>query len=392
MKIFLSFFAVLFIISPAISQQYQKLHIKSILVDTHNDILTNAFEKNVSFDQDLKGKTHSDLARMKEGGVDVQIFSVWCDGLQKDPFKYANRQIDTLYEWIARNPEKMMLVKTPGQLTLAVKEKKLAAMIGVEGGHMVENEMNKLDALFNRGVRYMTLTWNNSNPWATSAMEETNDSLLHQPKGLSEFGRKVVRRMNEMGMIVDLSHVGEQTFYDAIQTTTKPVILSHSSVYTLNHVFRNVKDEQIRAVGKNGGVVQINFYSGFLDSTYDRKNQAFMAEHQAERDSMLRINAEPYFADVFLYEKYGLEVQKMRAPLSLVIDHIDYVAKMIGVDHVGLGSDFDGINSTPQQLDDVTTYPLITKELLKRGYSKKEVRKILGGNFIRVFKANSKTN
>ena len=185
----------------------------------------------------------------------------------------------------------------------AVKEKKLAAMIGVEGGHMIENDLAKLDAFFDRGVRYMTLTWNNSTPWATSAMEETNDTLLHQPKGLSDFGKKVIRRMNELGMMVDLSHVGEQTFYDAMQTTTKPVILSHSSVYSLNPVFRNVKDDQIKAIGKNGGVIQINFYSGFLDSTYERKNKAFMAEHKAERDSLLKINPEPYFARIFFIRK-----------------------------------------------------------------------------------------
>lgn len=370
------------------AQSYLELHDKAIVVDTHNDILTTCLEKNYRFDQDLKGKTHSDLNRMRAGGIDVEVFSVWCDGLQKNPYAYANRQIDTLYAWAERNPSSMMIVKTSSELSQAVKQHKLAAMMGMEGGHMIENDITKLDSLYNRGVCYMTLTWNNSNPWATSAMEETNDSLLHQPKGLSEYGKKIVHRMNELGMLVDVSHVGEQTFWDAINTTTKPVIASHSCAYTLCPVFRNLKDDQIKAIGKNGGVIQLNFFSGFLDSNYQKKNNAFLARHKAERDSLLKARPEPYFADEYLYTTYKDEVKDIRAPFHLLFDHLAYIIKLIGVDHVGLGSDFDGINSSPQQLDDVTCYPLITKELLNRGYSKKDIKKILGGNFIRVFKAN----
>ena len=382
--------AIIFFIitNSSIAQDYRKLHFKSILADTHNDILTTALDKGVSFDQNLKGKTHSDLQRMKEGGVDVQVFSVWCDGLKKNPYAYANLQIDTLYAWTVRNPSEMMIVKTPDDLKLAVKQHKLAAMIGMEGGHMMENNLNKLDSLFNRGVRYMTLTWNNSNPWATSAMEETRDTLLHQPKGLSAFGKQVVQHMNKLGMMVDLSHVGERTFWDAINTTTKPVIVSHSCCYSLCHAYRNLKDDQIKAVGKNGGVIHLNFYSGFLDSNYHRLDSIFDLRHKVEKDSLLKQNPEPYFANKILYEKYNTEVQQMRAPLSLLLDHLDHIVQLIGADHVGLGSDFDGINSTPQQLDDVTGYPLITKELLARGYSKKDIKKILGGNFVRLFEEN----
>jgi len=379
----------LFIGQLSFGQQYQRLHQQSILIDTHNDILTNAFEKQVSFDQELTGKTHSDLQRMKEGGVDIQIFSVWCDGLQQQPFAYANRQIDTLYAWVNRNPTNMMLVKTTADIKAAIAQKKFGAMIGVEGGHMIENDMRKLDSLFKRGARYMTLTWNNSNPWATSAMEETKDSLLHQPKGLSAFGKKLVEHMNDIGMLVDISHVGEATFWDVMNTTTKPVIASHSSAYALCPVFRNLKDDQLQAIGKNGGVVQVNFYSRFLDSNYNRNEAAFTASHKAERDSLLQANPEPYFADLFLFEKYAAEVNNLKAPLSLLVNHIVHIARVAGIDHVGIGSDFDGINSTPQQLYDVTTYPLLTKALLQGGFSKKDVRKILGGNFMRVFFDNS---
>jgi len=386
-----SLLVVMLLLAPMISsaQDYHKLHHKSILVDTHNDILTTAFEKNVSFDQDLKGKTHSDLQRMLDAGVDAQIFSVWGDGLKPDPFAYVNRQIDTLYAWISRNPSRMMLVKTPAEFKTAIKQHKLASMIGVEGGHMIENDLTKLDKLFERGARYMTLTWNNSTPWATSAMNETNDSALKQPKGLSAFGKEVVKRMNTLGMMVDLSHVGERTFWDAIQTTTKPVIVSHSCAWQLTPVFRNLKDDQIRAVGKNGGVIHLNFYSGFVDSNFFKKTDEFLLKHKAEKDSLLKLNPEPYFMHVKLFEKYPAEVQAMRPPLSLLVDHLDYIVKMIGVDHVGMGSDFDGVNSLPLQLDDITGFPLITKELVARGYSKKDIKKILGGNFIRLFKANN---
>ena len=381
----------LFCNADAQAQTYISLTQKAILVDTHNDLLSQCTEHGYSFDQDLKGKTHSDLQRFKEGGVDAQFFSVFCDGLKKDPFLFANRQIDTLYATIARNPNKISLVRTPAELLQAVHDQKLAALIGVEGGHMIENDRSKLDSLFKRGVRYMTLTWNNSTPWATSAFEENHDSLLHQPKGLNEFGKQIVRHMNELGMMVDISHVGEHTFWDVINTTTKPVIASHSSVYSLCPVPRNLKDEQIKAIAKNGGVIQLNFYSGFLDSNYSKHNAAFEANHKAERDSLVKAHeGSQFFANEYLFTKYHDEVVNLRAPLSLLIAHLEYIVHLVGVDHVGLGSDFDGIESPPQQLDDVTTYPLITKALLERGYSKKDIIKILGGNLIRVFKSNTK--
>ena len=374
------------------AQSYKRIHKKAILVDTHNDLLSECFEKHVSFDQDLTGKTQSDLNRFAKGGVDAQVFSVWCDGKKENPYNYAKTQIDTLYATAQRHPDKITIVTNSKELKKAVKQKKLAAMIGVEGGHMIENDINKLDTLYSRGVRYMTLTWNNSTPWATSAMEETHDSLLHQPKGLSNFGKQIVREMNRIGMMVDLSHVGEKTFWDAIETTNKPVLVSHSCAYTLCPVYRNLKDDQIKAVGKNGGVIDINFYSAFLDSNYAKRESAFMAKHKKERDSLLATNIDKDLVASTIYKKYKEEFYAISPPLSLIIDHIDYVVKLIGIDHVGIGSDFDGVSdATPQQLADVTSYPLITKALLERGYSKKDVYKILGGNFIRVFKANENT-
>jgi membrane dipeptidase len=234
----------------------------------------------------------------------------------------------------------------------------------------------------------MTLTWNNSTAWASSAADERAKNDLGHPYGLNLFGEQVVRKMNELGMIVDISHVGEKTFYDAIRVTTKPVIASHSCTYALCPVPRNMTDDQIRALGKNNGVINLNFYSGFVDSTFSSKNNTFIKKHQAEKDSMLKVNPSDFYANLFIHEKYKEEMDNTRPSIKLLVDHLDHIVKLIGVNHVGLGSDFDGINSAPRELNDVTNMPLITEELMKRGYSKADIFKILGGNFIRVFKAN----
>ena len=370
------------------SQKYKKIHTKAVLVDTHNDFPSASIEKKVSFDSDLLGVTHSDLERMRKGGVDVQVFSIFCGPEQRQPYAFANREIDSVYEWVRREPNKMVLVKTPDELKAAIKAKKLAAMIGVEGGHMIEDKIENLDQLYVRGARYLTLTWNNSTSWATSALDETTkgDSLRH--KGLTDLGKKIVERMNELGMLIDVSHNGEQTFWDAINLTKKPVIASHSSVWAFCHHRRNLKDDQIKAIAKNGGVIHLNFYAGFLDSTYEKKALAFQARHKKEIDSLITAGTQPNYARIITMEKYKGEVESMRPPLSLLLDHLDYIVKLVGVDHVGLGSDFDGIEAGPKELNGVQDFPLITKGLRERGYGKKEIRKILGENFLRVFRAN----
>jgi membrane dipeptidase len=370
------------------AQNARKIHFKSVLIDTHNDVPTTAIDAGVSFDQALLHKTHSDLQRMKEGGVDAQFFSIWCDGLKQNPYAWANREIDTVLAWTARNPSKMMQAFTAADIVKAARQNKLAVLFGVEGGHMIENDLGKLEALYKRGVRYMTITWNNSTPWATSALDETTkaDSLTHT--GLTPFGKQVIQKMNTLGMLVDLSHVGEQTFWDAIATTTKPVLVSHSCVYALCAHRRNLKDEQIKAVAKNGGVIHLNFYSGFLDPAFEARSDAFTTRHKTEMDSLLKVNPEPYFMQVYLFNKYPDEVKGLRPPLSLLLDHLDYIVKMISADYVGLGSDFDGVNSLPEGLNGVEDFPKITDELVKRGYSRKDIQKILGGNLLRVLRAN----
>lgn len=366
----------------------QEIHFKSILVDTHNDCLTACIEKKVSLDNDLTGINHSDLARFKRGGVDYQLFSVWCDGEKAKPYAWAMREMDSLYAVAARNPDKIVMAKSWKDIQRALKEHKLVAQFGVEGGHMIEGDLHNLENFYNRGVRYMTLTWNNSPGWASSHADEKNPNFKGE-KGLTDFGKKVVQKMNQLGMIVDVSHVGEATFWDAINTTTKPVIASHSNAYRICPVSRNLKDDQIIAIGKNGGVIHLNFFSGFVDVDFFQKDAAFRKNHAAEIDSLIASGMQTEYAFTMISDKYPQESDAIKPDLEQLMKHFDHIVKLIGVDHVGLGSDFDGINSAPKQLKTVLDYPLFTQALIARGYSDKEVSKVLGGNFLRVYKANN---
>jgi membrane dipeptidase len=381
-------------LNNASAQSYKNIHNNAIVIDGHNDFFTYAIDSGYQFEQNLTGKTQSDLQRMKEGGIDVQVFCVWNDQEMKQPFSNANLQLDFLDACVKHNPDKMKLVYSPGDLEQAVTQKKFGVMIGVEGGHMIEDDLNKLDSFYKRGVRYMTLTWQNSTTWATSAKDETKNTVPNPKKGLNDFGKQVIKRMNELGMMIDISHVGEQTFWDVINMTTKPIIASHSCVYNLSKTYHNLKDDQIKAIGKNNGIIMVAFVPHFLDSNWVKRILAFDAQHKAEEDSVLKTNNDANFLGRFIYSKYPRESELIDSvPMSILIDHIDYIVKMIGVDHVGLGSDFDGMLDFPnlrQGLNGngVLDFPKITEALVQRGYSKKDIEKILGGNFIRVFKAN----
>ena len=400
MKYYL-FGVIVFFTQIVSAQSSHKLHFRSVLIDTHNDVLSSTVLEGKDISHRLSSG-QSDLDRWKEGGLDVQFFSVWTgekarntearpdDSVGRGFFKDANQEIDSLEAIDKRNADRMMMAFHYRDVKKGIRKHKLVALLGVEGGHMIENDLNKLGSLFKHGAGYMTLTWNNSTDWATSAMDETEhaDSLKH--KGLTEFGKQVVRKMNELGIIVDLSHTGEQTFYDAIATTTKPVLLSHSSVWNICPVFRNVKDEQIKAVAKNGGVICINFYPGFLDSNFAKK----MAELEGTKGKHIKDSLQQYYDAAKMNEiwrKYfSAELEPYRPTISQLVDHIDYIVKLVGDDYVGIGSDFDGVSSLPKGMDDVTCYPKITEELLRRGYSKKSIKKILGRNVLRVMKANFK--
>lgn len=372
------------------AQRYATMHRRAFVADTHNDIPSAAIEKQVPFDADLKGKTHSDLARMRSGGVDAQMFSIFCDGAQKNPFLHAQREIDSVYAWVARNENEMMLVKNTADLQKARKTNKLAAMLGVEGGHMIENNIANLNTLYERGVRYLTITWNNSTSWATSAADETSlDGAKNSEgkKGLTAFGQEVIKKMNTLGMMVDVSHAGEQTFWDIMTTTQKPVIASHSCVWNLCMHRRNLKDDQIKAIARNGGVIFLNFYAGFLDSIYERKRDALFIKWQDEINVLIAKNIQTDYARMMVAEEHQEEMRAIRPSLDVLMDHLDYIVRLAGIDHVGLGSDFDGVEALPLPLEGVENMPLITQALLKRGYTKSAIQKILGENFLRVLKA-----
>lgn len=372
------------------AQSAAKIHRKAILVDTHNDILSSGVLDGLDISK-RQAEGHSDFPRWREGGLDVQFFSVWTGekARTKEGFYHdAVAEIDSLNVIVAKNPQEIVLARNYKEVKKGLRRHKIVALIGVEGGHMIESDMTKLQQLYDQGMRYLTLTWNNSTDWGTSAMDETLKSDSLPRKGLTDFGKQVVRRMNELGIIVDLSHTGEQTFYDAIATTTKPVMLSHSSVWNICPVFRNVKDEQIRAVAKNNGVICINFYSGFISKEYDRKVDELSARRQSFTDSLLVINNDSVAARRQWREYFRSEAKKAQPTLAHLVDHIDYIVKLVGDDYVGIGSDYDGVSALPAGMDDVTTYPKITEELIRKGYSKKSIKKILGGNVMRVMKAN----
>jgi membrane dipeptidase len=366
---------------------YLKFHYDAIVADTHNDVLLRAMEG-----EDISVETrvgHSDLVRLKKGGVDIQVFAVWVDPIafEKKPFKRAKDMIDTLYSIARRNSDKIAVVRNSAEIEKAIAEGKICAVIGVEGGHAIENSIEKLEELYKLGVRYLGLTWNNSTDWASSAFDETTNPDKVKITGLSEFGKKVVEKMNELGMIVDVSHLGEKAFWDVVKVTKKPIIASHSSVYKLCPHYRNLKDEQIKAIAQTGGVVFVNFYAEYIDSTFNTKRKKLEEKYKAQFDSIRVL----YEHDQNAYRRARRQLmqkiaEELRPPLDVLIDHIDYIAKLVGVDHVGIGSDFDGISITPLEMDDVTFLPNITKKLLERGYSTDDVKKILGGNFLRVFK------
>jgi membrane dipeptidase len=373
------------------AQSVKKMHSKAVLVDTHNDVLSSGVLDGIDISKRVK-EGHSDLDRWKEGGLDVQFFSVWTGDKPRNKegfFKDAKQEIDSLNILVLKNPFRMTLARDYREVKKGIRQGKLVALIGVEGGHMIEDDLGKLEELYKQDTRYMTLTWNNSTSWASSAMDETLHAETLKHKGLTDFGKRVVNKMNELGMIVDLSHTGEQTFYDALAVTTKPVLLSHSSVWSICPVFRNVKDDQIKALAKNGGVICINFYSGFISKEYDQRSTYLNGPgKKIIQDSLFGILQDSAAMKAQWQPYYDAEMNKVRPSIGKLVDHIDHIVKLVGDDYVGIGSDYDGVGSLPVGLEDVTTYPKITEELFRRGYSKKSINKILGGNVLRVMKAN----
>jgi len=367
---------------------YHTLHQEALVVDTHSDVLLQILRG-----QDFTRRStlgHIDLVRLREGGVDVQFFAAWPNPELYKPDKMFTQTlnlIDLFDKTMNRCSGQIQLARSPQEIYDLVGSGKIAACLGVEGGTAIENDLQKLEQLYNRGVRYLTLTWNDSPDWASSAQDEMKPAYPGIC-GLSEFGRQVVLRLNELGMMVDVSHSGEKTFWDVIHISTKPVIASHSCVYALAPHVRNLKDDQIRAIAKSNGLICINFYAGYLDVTFDQKFNHLRKSSAAHMDSVKK----QYAQDPSGYRKYQEnyyrnQTRDFRPDLGKIVDHLEYIINLIGDDYVGLGSDFDGFMVSPAGLDDVSYLPELTRIMLERGFSSERIGKILGANFMRVFQA-----
>lgn len=364
------------------SEDIMKLHRQAFVFDAHCDTAMRLFGDHPIDLADRHTDGHIDLPRAKEGGLDAQIFAVWVSPQMPEEAaaERARAMIDALWEQARKHPDGLEIALRGADVRRIVKEGKLAGVIGIEGGHLIGEDIEALRDYYARGARCMTLTWMNTNKWADSSDDTTMWG------GLTDFGRSVVQEMDRLGMIIDCSHVSEKTFFDVLETTKSPVLISHSCMRALTDIPRNVSDDVLRGVRKNGGVVCVNFFAGFLDKDFNDKVTAFWAEYRKKANEL----APQYGGDTEKawhalepeFEKRMMEIAPV--PLSRLIDHIDHAVKVAGIDHVGFGSDFDGINVTPVGLDDVSKLPLITRELVKRGYSDKDIRKILGGNLLRL--------
>jgi membrane dipeptidase len=377
---------------PSVSKQAMEIQNSAIVIDTHADTPQRFLDGNYDIGStDPKDPGHISLDKAKAGNLGAEFFSIWVDP-ETNQGHFARHTldlIDSVYEQAARHPDRMMMAFSVDDIERAHREHKLAALLGIEGGHSIENDIRLLRDFYRLGVRYMTLSWSNTNEWADSSGDIDNPRIEHH-NGLTEGGKQIVLEMNRLGMLVDISHVADKTFYDAIAISKSPIIASHSSARALTNHPRNMTDDMLRAVAKNGGVVQVNFYSAFVDENYRKAADAQMKDRDAAvkayTDQLKAAGKTVTYLDSDRIEReWAAKIP--RPPLSSLIDHIDHVAKVVGVDHVGLGSDFDGVSgATPEGIDSAADLPKITQALLDRGYSADDIRKILGGNLLRVFR------
>ncbi|OGF66425.1 MAG: hypothetical protein A2Y62_15905 [Candidatus Fischerbacteria bacterium RBG_13_37_8] len=362
-------------------QKALEIHQHALVIDTHCDTPMIMMNENIDIGK-RNDKGDFDLIRMKEGGVDAIFFAVFVsnDMDEKQPSKIALETIDEIYRQVGAYPELTEIAYSTQDIKKLHKTAKRAILIGMENGGPVEGSLPLLRIFYRLGVRYITLTHSNNNHISDS-------STAKEPKwnGLSEFGKEVVKEMNDLGMIIDVSHISDKAFYDVIEQSRVPVIASHSCVRALCDVPRNMSDDMIKALAKNGGVIQINFFSGFLDKEFYDKSEEIRRKYKPEMEAL----KEKYKDDRKGYWAEAVKLWRKDAPpapeIETLIDHIEFVIKLAGIDHVGLGSDFDGAGSFPTGLEDISGFPLITYHLLKRGYTESDIKKVLGENFMRIF-------
>src|SRR5271163_1826057 len=375
-----------------VSQKALDIQNSAIVIDTHADTPQRFLDENYDIaSTDPHDNGHISLDKARAGNLGAEFFSIWVepDTNQGHFARHSLDLIDSVYEQAARHPDRMMMAFSAADIERAHKEHKLAALMGIEGGHSIENDMHLLRDYYRLGVRYMTLSWSNTNEWADSS-GDINDPKVEHHNGLTDFGKQVVLEMNRLGMMVDISHVADKTFWDAIATTKAPVIASHSSARALVNAPRNMTDDMLRAVARNGGVVQVNFFNAFDDEDFRKAEEAQSKDVTAARQQFIdKSKAEGKTVNYIELDRIEREwmAKIPRPPLKSLIDHIDHIAKVAGLDHVGLGSDFDGVSgATPQGIDSAADLPKITQALLDRGYSADDIKKILGGNILRVLK------
>jgi len=370
--------------SDTISERAKKLHFSAIVVDTHDDTTQRLLDD--KFDLGARHADGSiDIPRMREGNLSAIFFSIWMSGKIAGPeaVKRAEAQIKAVHEQVSRHPKDLVLATTASEVRAAKKQGKIAVLMGVEGGHMINSNLDVLRSFANSGVHYMTLTHSVNVEWADSS----TDKPAHN--GLTDFGKDVVRRMNKLGMIVDISHVSDKTFYDVLEVSKAPPFASHSSCRAICDAPRNMTDQMMKDLAVKGGVVQINYHVGFLSQEFrdaekkDPKINDDIALQVRQRCGGDGNEACQLLEGDKLTREFVAQGKLPRVDYTKIIEHIDHAVKVAGVDHVGLGSDFDGANM-PYGMEDATMLPKITEALLRKGYSEGDVRKILGENTLRV--------
>jgi membrane dipeptidase len=374
----------------SISEEAKTLHFSSIVIDTHDDTTQRLLVP--QFDLAARHTDGNiDIPRMRDGGLSAIFFSIWIDGKIMGPaaVKQALDQIDAVRETVRRHPGELMLATTADEVRTAHAQGKIAALMGVEGGHMMGNDLSVLRTFGALGVRYMTLTHMVNDEWADSS----TDKPAHN--GLTDFGKDVVREMNRLGIMVDISHVSDKTFYDALAVSKAPIFASHSSCRALCNAARNMTDDMMRDLAKHGGVIQINYHVGFLSQElrdYEKAHPEADKAIEAEVTTRCGDNEACKLTTGDMVVREFMEQGKLpKVDWTLIIDHIDHAVKVAGIDHVGLGSDFDGA-VMPIGMQDVSHLPQITDALLKKGYSEADVRKILGENTLRVLAETQKVS
>jgi membrane dipeptidase len=377
-----------------ISPRARRIHDSAIVIDTHADTPQRFIDEHFDIGSITPvSEGNLDLQKAREGNLGAEFFSIWVDP-QTSAGHYTQRAldlIDSVYQQAARHPDQMVMAFSADDIVRARTgtHKRLAALMGVEGGHAIEGDIRVLRDFYRLGARYMTLTWSNTNELGDSSGDIDDPKVQHH-NGLTPFGKEVVLEMNRLGMMVDISHVADKIFWDTIAVTKAPVIASHSSARALANAPRDMTDDMLRAVAKNGGVVDVNFYSAFDDETFRKAAEAQRKEVDAATEQYIARQKAAgktvsYMEVDHIQREYLGKIP--RPPLKSLIDQIDHIAKVAGIDHVGLGSDFDGVSGAlPQGMDSVADLPKITQALLDRGYTADQIKGILGGNLLRVFR------